>query len=508
MNNKGYTLVELLAVTVVLGLILVIAVPSVQNIIEISRKNTFLADAQAIYRAANTEMLEIIDDNGVIFDSSGENKLDLTSAENYDYCIAFNESGVISLITVSNGKYLITGDNHFLDLKADSVELGDMNSNGCSVVRVDMQLNSEGNVDKSETYKTGTKVELETPTKENSTFVRWEIVKGDSTINGNILTVGSTDTIVYAVWENWPNLIVDLGGGETTKDQSGIYKSGTNIVLEEPTRTGYTFTGWTSTNGTVSGNQFTMGTEETTITANWSITTYQISYELGGGVNSENAPTSGAYESVVELIEPTRTGYTFVGWEITSGNGKISGNTLTIGSQNVSIKAEWETPAECFVFDSDTHAIIGFNYECSSDEELIIPNKIDNVDVEIIGEQAFTICDSVYMYDKYEPMFLSNRFFVRPIVAQGCMGYDIVSVKFPNTIKSIGMQAFAGNYSLTGTLDLSYLNNLTYIGEDAFYETSISSVIIPSNTFTIGNCAFGVLSFLESHNLPDTYSCS
>lgn len=131
MNNKGYTLVELLAVTVVLGLILVIAVPSVQNIMEISRKNIFLADAQAIYRAANTEMLEIIDDNGVIFDSSGENQLDLTSAENYDYCIAFNESGVITSITVSNGKYLINGDNHFLDLKADSVELGNMNSYVC-----------------------------------------------------------------------------------------------------------------------------------------------------------------------------------------------------------------------------------------------------------------------------------------------------------------------------------------------------------------------------------------
>lgn len=438
MNNKGYTLVELLAIIVVLGLILVIAVPSVQNIMEISRKNTFLADAQAIYRAANAEILEIIDDNGGIIDSSGENQLDLTSAENYDYCIIFDASGVISLITVSNGKYLITGDNHFLSLKEDSVELGNMSSNGCNIVRVDMQLNSESSEDKSETYKMGTMVELETPTKENSSFIRWEIVKGNSIINGNILTVGSTDTVVRAVWENLPSLIVDLNGGKTTEDKSGIYKSGTNIKLEEPTRTGYTFTGW----------------------------------------------------------------------EIMSGNGTINGNILTIGSQNVSIKAEWETPAECFVFDSDTHAIIGFNYECSSDEELIIPNKIDNVDVEIIGEQAFTICDSVYMYDKYEPMFLSNRFFVRPIVAQGCMGYDIVSVKFPNTIKSIGAKAFTGNYSLTGTLDLSYLNNLTYIGEDAFYDTNISSVVIPSNTSTIGNCAFGDLSFLESHNLPDTYSCS
>jgi len=40
-NNKGFTLVELLAVIVVLGIVLTIAVPGVTKLINKSKKNSF-----------------------------------------------------------------------------------------------------------------------------------------------------------------------------------------------------------------------------------------------------------------------------------------------------------------------------------------------------------------------------------------------------------------------------------------------------------------------------------
>ena len=41
MNKKGFTLVELIAIIVILGVVLVIAIPTVSNIVENSRIESF-----------------------------------------------------------------------------------------------------------------------------------------------------------------------------------------------------------------------------------------------------------------------------------------------------------------------------------------------------------------------------------------------------------------------------------------------------------------------------------
>lgn len=57
-NNKGFTLVELLAVIVILAIILAIAVPGISKIIEGSKKGAFEADAKMLITGINYNNLE------------------------------------------------------------------------------------------------------------------------------------------------------------------------------------------------------------------------------------------------------------------------------------------------------------------------------------------------------------------------------------------------------------------------------------------------------------------
>ncbi|MCG3089255.1 type IV pilin protein [Sporosarcina cyprini] len=73
-NEKGLTLVELLAVIVILGIIAAIAVPSIGSIIEKSRVNAAVADAQNALAAANLYFVENQDEPSVTLEELKDNK--------------------------------------------------------------------------------------------------------------------------------------------------------------------------------------------------------------------------------------------------------------------------------------------------------------------------------------------------------------------------------------------------------------------------------------------------
>ena len=59
-NKKGYTLVELLAVIVVLAIIILIAMPAVLSSMEKARKNSFAVEANEVIRAAQTAYADAV----------------------------------------------------------------------------------------------------------------------------------------------------------------------------------------------------------------------------------------------------------------------------------------------------------------------------------------------------------------------------------------------------------------------------------------------------------------
>ena len=56
-NNKGFTLVETIAVIIILGVILSIAVPSITNVVKSTNKNRMISDAETFASKAK-EMYE------------------------------------------------------------------------------------------------------------------------------------------------------------------------------------------------------------------------------------------------------------------------------------------------------------------------------------------------------------------------------------------------------------------------------------------------------------------
>ena len=56
MNNKGYTLVELLAVFVVLGVTIMISVPIISSVINTSKEKSYNEQVKILEEAARTYM--------------------------------------------------------------------------------------------------------------------------------------------------------------------------------------------------------------------------------------------------------------------------------------------------------------------------------------------------------------------------------------------------------------------------------------------------------------------
>ncbi|MBQ7684686.1 MAG: InlB B-repeat-containing protein, partial [Bacteroidaceae bacterium] len=109
-----------------------------------------------------------------------------------------------------------------------------------------------------------------------------------------------------------------------------------DITLTAPTRTGYTFAGWTGTDldeATASVTIPAGSIGNRSYTATWTAITYDIAIDLGGGSVATANPTTYTIESSdITLTAPTRTGYTFAGWTGTDLDEATASVTIPAGS--------------------------------------------------------------------------------------------------------------------------------------------------------------------------------
>ena len=137
-----------------------------------------------------------------------------------------------------------------------------------------------------------------------------------------------TDNItLYAKWAaNTYTITFDTAGGSEIAPITQDY--GTQIAAPEaPTREGYTFKGWDKE------IPETMPTENITVKAQWEINQYTIAFDTAGG--SEIAPITQDYGTAITApADPTREGYTFIGWD--------KEIPATMPAENITLKAKWK----------------------------------------------------------------------------------------------------------------------------------------------------------------------
>ena len=160
------------------------------------------------------------------------------------------------------------------------------------------------------------------PTREGYTFIGW-----DREIPA---TMPAENVTVTAQWEiNQYTITFDTNGGSEIAPITQDY--GTAITAPaDPTREGYTFIGWDRE------IPATMPAENVTVTAQWEINRYTVTFDTNGG--SEIAPITQDYGTAITApADPTREGYTFIGWD--------KAIPATMPAENVTVTAQWQLAA-------------------------------------------------------------------------------------------------------------------------------------------------------------------
>ena len=210
-------------------------------------------------------------------------------------------------------------------------------------------------------------------TKEGYTFAGWNS-KADGTgtnyINKqevfNLTDVDGTVFNLYAVWTKDEYIIsYNLDGGQVTNPVTTYSIDTEDFNLVNPTKAGYTFTGWTGSNGTVEEETVTIvkgttGNKE--YTAHYKAVDYNITYLS----NNDDATVTGIGNPVTYTVEDSNiilnnpsdpdTYHYFVGWTTNLDTEEDLSMNYTIDTsliKDITVYAVYQTSPYTVYFDSD-----------------------------------------------------------------------------------------------------------------------------------------------------------
>ncbi|MBR5718140.1 MAG: InlB B-repeat-containing protein, partial [Clostridia bacterium] len=223
--------------------------------------------------------------------------------------------------------YTFTGwDKAFSNITANTVVTAQYTINSYTVTFKDW----DGTVLKTQTVNYGGAATApNNPTREGYTFTGWDKAFNDITAD-TVVTAQYTQNAVV----NYYTVTFKDWDGTVLKTEQ-VVEGGSATAPANPTRTGYTFTGWDKAFSNITAN--------TVVTAQYTINTYTVTFKDWDGTTLKTQ-TVNYGGSATAPVNPTREGYTFTGWDTAFNN--ITANTVvtaqyTINTYTVTFK-DWD----------------------------------------------------------------------------------------------------------------------------------------------------------------------
>ena len=233
-------------------------------------------------------------------------------------------------------------------------------------------------------------------------FVGWKDAQGVMFSNGTLWQY-TENLSVYADWVQDEFLIdYDLAGGNPI-DNPGSYSSSYQTVIENPTRTGYNFTGWIGTGLQDKTTDLVIpqgSTGHKQYTATWAPKTYTLTLDAAKGSLSGSGVKEVTFDQVVgELETPTLLGHNFVGWKHVETNTVINEESVwAIDTSELVLVAQWQAKTYDFVLEIGDGTLKGEKIKRVTFGQKIgeIETPVHNDDTMILDRWTYGDTDTVF----------------------------------------------------------------------------------------------------------------
>ena len=372
LNNKGFSLVEILAAIAILAILMAIASTAYNRYKRHARQQAYDTMAKSTTTAAKNYMMENVKQKYITFEALRDQEyIDTLQDPRYreEECTGIVINKVMQGQTqkqldvlFQKVKLCCKNYKYQYDYTGDDVVVTKIDS--CEYVPGD---EIDGVYKLIYKPQGGTKCDPEVviknqgeewgplcvTTKDNSVFKGWNTKKsGSGTTITEHTIVGEKDVTAYAIWSTFYTLTFNEEGGSTC-DPKTITKESREKwgTLCAPTKTGYAFKGWrTGQNG--EGTKITQNTtaeKNLNVYAHWN-PYYTLTYDSNGGSTCENATlTQEKGEEWGTLCAPTKAGYVFAGWK----NGTATVTATSKATANITVKAQWTKNNYTLTYNSD-----------------------------------------------------------------------------------------------------------------------------------------------------------